>query len=168
MDFKSVKNKVIKAWKTAKTKVVDTTNKAVNFSAKKLSNSSATLRDKKALEDTINRSKNSYFVEKETGKRKLNKNRTIIIFASERSDFFKSALVQYPILKTKAFSQNLTLKLAVSKIDWVNFEDYGIKKMPALVLFENKKAIKTLEWKENIQKLVKSLNLDINELIENL
>lgn len=168
MDFNSIKNKVITIWSTAKNKVVNTKDKAVNYSAKKLVNSSSTIKDKRVLLETIKKSKNSSSVDKKTWKRKTHKKRAFIIFASERSSFFKDALFQYPILKTKAFSQNVTLSLATSNIEWIDYKAYNISKFPSLVVFENQKVIRTIEWKEKIEKLVKSFNLDINEELENL
>jgi hypothetical protein len=47
-------------------------------------------------------------------------------------------------------------------------KQYGLNKIPGLVVFENTKPIKVVYWEENITKLVKSLNLDINKTIENL
>jgi hypothetical protein len=50
----------------------------------------------------------------------------------------------------------------------VDLKQYGINKTPSLVVFENIKPIKIIYWEENIQKLVKSLNLNINKTIESL
>ena len=157
MDFKNIKNKLITAWNSAKNKFLESKEKAVKFSAKKLSESWITIRTKESLEDFIKNSKNTTFLDKETWKNKTYKRKVIIIFANEKSDFFKNALFQYPILITKAFSQDINLKLALSKIEGVDYSSFNIKNMPSLVVFENQKPIKTIEWKENIEKLVKSL-----------
>ncbi|MDR1988526.1 MAG: hypothetical protein LBQ24_07605 [Candidatus Peribacteria bacterium] len=69
---------------------------------------------------------------------------------------------------TKAFSQNVVLKLAVSNIKDVDFKSYGITKFPSLVVFENTKVLKVISSKENIIKLVKSFKLDINKEIDSL
>jgi hypothetical protein len=50
----------------------------------------------------------------------------------------------------------------------VDLKQYGVNKTPSLVVFENTKPIKVIYWEENIQKLVKSLNLDINKTLESL
>jgi hypothetical protein len=47
-------------------------------------------------------------------------------------------------LATKAFYQNVTLKLAVSNIKDVDLKQYGINKTPSLVVFENIKPIKII------------------------
>ena len=168
MDLKSIKNKIVSAGTKTKNTIVQTTDKAISFSAKKLSNSWATIKDREVLLDTIKKSKNTTFIDKETGKRKTNKNKVIVIFWNERSAFFKSALLEYPILKTKAFSQNILLKLAKSKISGIDLKEFWIEKTPCLVLFENTKPTKIVYWNEKIQKLVKSLKLDINSELENL
>jgi predicted enzyme involved in methoxymalonyl-ACP biosynthesis len=41
-----------------------------------------------------------------------------------------------------------------------------ITKLPTMIVFEEEKFYKKIEWEENILKLVKSFNLDINALIE--
>jgi hypothetical protein len=48
----------------------------------------------------------------------------------------------------------------------LDVKKYQIWKIETLVVIEDMKVIKTLEWEENIQKVVKSLSLDINKSIE--
>jgi hypothetical protein len=73
-----------------------------------------------------------------------------------------------PVIATKAFTQSITVKLAQSKIEWIKLSDYQVKvkTLPCLVVFEEEKVLKTIEGTENILKLVKSFDLDINKLID--
>jgi len=68
-----------------------------------------------------------------------------------------------PILITKGFSQNTPVILAKSTIT-----DTGISEFPSLIVYENKQKIKTITGAENILKLVKSFDLDINKVIDTL
>ncbi len=147
---------------------MEQTQKAINYGAEKLTNSKFTVETKQWLDEIIKKSADTKFKNKETWVEKTYKHKTIVLFAEEWSDFFKEALYALPVLATKAFSQNISVKLAKSKIKWVKLSDYKVKPsaLPCLVVFENKKVIKTIEWSEKILKLVKSLNLDINKLIE--
>jgi len=61
-----------------------------------------------------------------------------------------------------------SITIAKSKIEWVNLSDYNIETLPSLVVFEEEKAYKTISWEENILKLVKSFDLDINKLINEI
>jgi len=166
MDFKAIKEKALKL----KKKASEQTLKAINYSAEKLTNSKFTIETKEALGAIIKKSEDTKFKNKETWVEKTYKHRSLVIFAEEWSEFFKEALYALPILATKAFSQNISIKLAKSKIKWVKLSDYKVKPsaLPCLVVFENKKVIKTIEWTEKILKLVKSLNLDIIKLIEEI
>lgn len=155
MDFNKIKSKII-----------ETKNKAVIKSADLLSNSLFTIKTNEELKKTIEKSKKTIFTNKETWETKEFNKKVIIIFWDEESDFFKDSLINFPVLATKAFSQNIALKLAKIKIEWLNLEDYNIKDIPSLVVFENEKVIKVISWRENILKLVKSIKLDINKEIE--
>jgi hypothetical protein len=66
MDFKSIKDKIVSVSSKAKNGIVNTTNKAISFGATKLSGSGITIKDKKILEETIKKSKNTNFVDKKT------------------------------------------------------------------------------------------------------
>ncbi len=156
MDFKKLKEKAL-----------EIKEKAINYSAKKLTDSSLTISKKEELNKIIEKSIKTSFKNKETWLEKEYNHKSIVIFADEWSDFFKDAIYILPIIATKAFSQNIAIKLAKSKIEWVNLSDYQIKKddLPCLVTYENKKVIKIIKGNENILKLVKSFDLDINKLI---
>lgn len=60
----------------------------------------------------------------------------------------------------------MALKAADISMKDLDTKKYQIEKQEALVVFENKKVIKVLTGEENIQKVVKSLSLDINKSIE--
>lgn len=157
MDFSKIKSKII-----------ETKNKAVVKSAELLWNSSFTIKTLEELNESIKKSKKTTFTNKETWELKEFNKKVIIVFWDENSDFFKESLLIFPILVTKAFYQNTTLKLAKTSISWINLEDYKIKEIPSLVMFENEGVKKVIEWRENILKLVKSINLDINSEIEKI
>ncbi|EFK96699.1 hypothetical protein LDC_1269 [sediment metagenome] len=90
------------------------------------------------------------------------------IFADEKSEFFKELLYMFPVLLTKSFSQNMKIKLVKTSTEGLVLADYKVTEIPSLVIFEEEKYLKTIASKENILKLVKSLDLDINKQIENI
>jgi len=163
MDFAELKKKALEL----KDQAVEKSKEAVDYGAKKLWESAVTLKTKKELEDFVASSKNTK-TKMEDGTQKENKKRVVIIFTDTKSDFFESMLYMLPVLITKAFSQNVSLKLADISMKDMKKTDYNIKKWPTLVVFENTKLLKTLEGEENIQKVVKSATLDINATIDNI
>lgn len=162
MDFKELKAKA----KQMQEKASEYADKAIKASSEKLASSSLTISTKDELDKFIKKSENSKFTNKETWEEKTFTKRVIIIFWEEKSDFFKEALYILPVLISKAFTQNISLKLAKSDSKNIKISDYKIKEIPSLVVFENKKVYKIVTWKENILKLVKSVSLDINSEIE--
>ncbi len=161
MDFESLKKKALELKKKASEKIDD----AVEFWAKKIAEKA--IDTKKDLEDFIEKSKETSFISGETWEKKTFKHKVIVIFWKEDSDFFKSALLALPILQTKAFSSNIKLKLAKSKIEWVDLKDYNIEEIPSMVVFQDKKVYKVIEWEKNIEKITKSLTIDLDKEIEN-
>jgi hypothetical protein len=157
MDFNNIKSKLI-----------NTKNKAIDKSAELLSNSPFTIRTIEELKKIIEKSKKTTFTNKETWETKEFIKKSIVVFWDENSDFFKESLVNFPVLATKAFSQNTILKLAKTNIIGLNLDDYNIKEIPSLVIFEEEKVKKVISGRENILKLVKSLKLDINSEIEKI
>jgi len=157
MDFKELKKKAL-----------EKTQKAIDYSANKLTNSSFTINKKEDLEKLIKKSVTTTFKNKETWVEKKYKHKSIAVFADEWSDFFKEALYIFPVIIAKAFTQNINVKLAKSKIEGVKLTDYKVdaQKLPCLVVFEEEKVLKTIEGTENILKLVKSFDLDINKQID--
>lgn len=163
MDFASLKKKALKL----KDQAVEKSQQAVDFGAKKLSESGFVLKTPTELEAFIQKSKNS-FSKGEQGEKKEYKKRALVIFADTKSDFFEHMLYMLPVLSTKAFSQNIALKLADRDMKELDKEAYKIESGPALCVFENQVLIKTLSGEENIQKVVKSASLDISTTIDSL
>ena len=164
MDLKSLKEKALEIKKQASDKI----EKALDYSAKKLSESSVTIDKKEDIDKLITKSKTTSFTNEKTWETKEYKHKSIVIFWEEKSDFFKKALINFPILVTKAFSQNITLKLAKEKIEKYDIKDLWVKEFPCMVVFEEEKVLKIIHWEKNIQKLVNALNLNINKEMENL
>jgi len=166
MDFKSFKEKALEKAKQLKDKTIEITDKTIDYSAKKLGESAFTISEKKDLDIFIKKSAKSKFKNKETWVEKTYSHRVLVIFGDEKSDFFKDALLSLPVLSAKAFTQNMSIKLAKSSIKGLIIKDYNIEELPSLVVFENEKYLKTIKGEENILKLVKSLSLDINKGID--
>jgi hypothetical protein len=118
------------------------------------------------LEKFIEKSKTKTFTSKETGETKEFIKKVIVIFAEKDSDFFEKSLIQLPVLVTKAFSQNIPLKMCDVKLE--ELKKYNIDKLPSLAVFETEKVIKIIDSEEDITKIVKTLSLDINDAIENV
>lgn len=161
MDFK-------KFVETAKTKTKEYSDKAVDFSSKKLSESKLTLKTAEEIQKIIDSSQNKQFTNKETGVEKTFVKHSIVIFGDKESDFFKEALYILPVLATKGFTKNTAVKIAGNNIEDFDYKTIQVEEFPSLVLFENKEVKKVITGKENILKLVKTWNFDINELVETL
>lgn len=161
MDFK-------KLIADAKTKTKEISDKAVKFSSEKLAESSLTLKKAEEIQKIIDSSTNTKFKNSETGETKTFVKNSIIIFWDEKSDFFKEALYILPVLATKGFSASISVKIANSDIKDFDYKKNNIEEFPSLVLYENKEIKKIITGKENILKLVKNIELDINKLIENI
>jgi hypothetical protein len=164
MDFKKLKDEALKL----KNKAVEVWKDAVEFSAGKLADSSLTLKTTQDLEKFIEKSSTTTWKDSSTWKEKKFKHQVIIIFVDLKSDFFKELLYKLPVLSTKAFSQNIALKAADINMKDIDSKKYKIWKQETLAVFQDKEVIKTLEGEEMIQKVVKSLSLDINKSIEEL
>ncbi len=158
MDFQKFANDM-------KNKAKEAFDKTVQFGAEQIAGSSFTLETLKEFEDFIWESKQTTFT-KEDGTTKIFDHTVIIIVWDEKSDFFKEALIQFPILVTKAFSQNIKLKLAKSEMEHLDLSKYKAKTTPALLMFTNEKIAKVIEWEENIEKITKSFTMDIVSEIE--
>ena len=164
MDFSKFKNKALELKDSAVSKTQD----AISFGAGKLADSKFTLKNTQELENFIKRSENTESLDKKTQQKKTHIRKVIVIFAEPEGEFFKDLLYLLPVLSAKAFSQNISLKLADAGMDGFQKKNYKIKALPSLVVFENTKVIKTLEGEEKIQKVVKTLDLDINTVIEEM
>lgn len=157
MDFSKFKEKL----SSFKDTTVKFYNKTLDDTAKKLANSSFTIKTLFDLEDFISKSK--YYFNEASGKEEWKK--IICIFASKDSKFFKDFLYELPLVYTKAWARNIQIKLVESSIEWLDLSRYSIKEIPSLVLFENEKVSKVVASEEKINKIVKSLSLDIEESI---
>lgn len=164
MDFWKLKEKALELKKTAQKKGKE----AIDYGAKKLAASHFTINTKEELKAIIEKSAKTKTVDKETGKEKIFSHRVMIIIWEEKSKFFEKALYQLPVIATKWFTQNTPVRLAKSDIKWADLKKYWVESTPAIVVFENKKAIKTVSWEEKITKLVNSLEFDINNTIDNM
>ena len=164
MGLQDIKQKA----KVLKSSAKESSRSALSYGKEKLATSRFMLDDMDKVEGFIDMSLDSDFINKKSWEEKVFKHKIIIIFLDVKSDFFTRMLYQFPILITKAFSQNIALKLADIRMSGLNKKDYGISSGPSLVLIENKKVLKVIEGEENIQKVVKTLNLDINKSIDTL
>jgi len=164
MDFKNL----IDSAKKMKDTAVTASKSAVEFSAWKLADSKLTISSAAELEDFIQKSKTTLGTDSQTGKQKEFIHTAIVVFVDTKSEFFSSLLYKFPVLSAKAFSQNVALRLADISMKDLDTKKYKVEKQATLVVFENMKIIKTLVWEENIQKVVKSMSLDITKSIEEL
>jgi len=156
MDFSSLKQKAIDMWK-----------KAIDMWTEKLAGSNFTIDTISELEEFIKTSKTTTFIT-QTWEEKIYKHKSLAIFVDEKTDFFKKLLYMFPVLLTKSFSQNMKITLVKTSTEWLVLTNYRISEIPSLVIFEEEKFLRTISWEENILKLVKSLDLDINKQIENI
>ena len=164
MAAKNLKEKIQNLSSSAKSSSYE----AVEYGKQKLANSRFMLDDIDEFEAFLDSSLPSEYVDGKSWQTKTFTHKVIVVFADIESDFFSKMLYQFPILMTKAFSQNISLKLADIHMKGLHKTSYSIKSGPSLILVENRKVIKVLEWEESIQKVVKSLNLDINKTIATL
>jgi len=153
MDFEKLKDKAIKF-----------KNNLVEKSAKTIANSSMVIKNLEQLEKFIEKSKTKKYTNPETWETKKFIKKVIVIFAEKNSKFLENFLVWLPILITKAFSQNIPLK--ISDIDLKYLQKYNIESQPCLVVFTQEKVDKIVYWEEKINKITKQLNLDLEKSIE--
>ena len=161
-DIESIKKKALELKDQAQKKA----DELVEVSGKKLSESKLTLNNEKQLKAMVAKSKNTSFTSSETGETKTFVKRSMVIFGQKDSDFFKQALYVLPVLWTKGFSQNTPVALALNNVPWANMSDYWVEGEACLVVYENEKIKKIITGSDKILKLVKSMDLDINSLIE--
>ena len=155
MDFKDLKEKVLKF-----------KDETITSGAKKIAESSMVIKSKEDLDKLIAKSKNTKFTSKETWETKVFIKHSIVIFVEKKSDFYKDALVQVPVLATKAWTSSISLKMC--DLDLKDLSDYKITETPTLALFTDEKLSKVVIWEEDIKTIVKTLDLDIIKAIENI
>ena len=155
MDFWSLKEKALKF-----------KNNMIEKGAKKLAESSMVIKNVKDLEKFIEKSKTKTFTSQETWETKTFLKKVIVIFTEKNSEFFKKALVQLPVLVTKAFSQNIPLKMCDLSLE--ELKKYKIEKLPSLVIFETEEIVKIINSEDDITKIVTWFNINIEESINNI
>ncbi len=173
MDFSKFKKGTLKL----KDKLVKQINKwakfssekfeeAVSYSANKLKEKS--IKGKRELTNFIKESKETSFTNRETWETKHFKHKVVVIFWDEKSDFFRDFLLKLPLLNTKAFASGTKFRLAVSNIRWVDLKkDYKISELPSMLVFQDEKVYKLISGKKNIEKIVKSFKMNVEEDLEN-
>lgn len=164
MDFKKLKDEALKL----KNKAVEAWKDAANYSAAKLADSSFTLKSIDEITKFLEKSKTTVWKDSTTGKEKQFKHQVIIIFADTKSSFFKELLYKLPILSTKAYSQSIGLKIADISMKDLDKKLYKIWNVETLIVVEESNVIKSIQGQENIQKIVKSMSLDITKSIDEL
>ena len=159
--WKNISQKWYQAWKKA-------TNSALNFTEEKLRNSKYVIKDKDNMKDLIDSSEEKKFEEKNTWIKKTFIRRSLLFVCDDTSEFTSKLLYKLPIIFTKSFSQNIYFWILLWDVEGIDVKKMKIESRPTLVLYENKKAVKYIAWEENIQKVVNSLNLNINKTIDEL
>lgn len=144
-----------------KQKAQDFTKKVIDTSATKLQESGMVIKDPQGVQDMVDASKNHI-----NDQGKEYPRRSVVIFAEAGSEFYKEALYILPVVYTKAWTQNVRLKMC--SLGAQDLQSYSIKSFPTMIVFEDTKETKRLEGTDNIKKIVKSMNLDINACIDSL
>lgn len=158
MDISSLKKKAFEFKKQA----TETLNSGIEKWIEKIEKSSFVISEEKNLEKVIQETQHQ-----ENSYGKISRKKTIIIFASAGSPFYKHLLSYIaPIIYTKSWTQNISVKIC--NIDISKISQYGVTESPSLLVFSDTKIVKVVHGKENIEKVVKNTNVDINYLIDNL
>ncbi len=152
MDFKNLKDSLLKV-----------ANQVIDKWVEVLQTSSFQISKIEELEALVETSKNYTSV---SGKEYSKK--AIVIVADLKSDFYKKLLYLFPILYTKAWSQNIGIKIVWSELAGLDREKLGITTIPMLLVFGNRQVYKSFAGEENIFKIVSKLSLDIEKQIEQL
>lgn len=154
MDFKDLdkfKKKALDFKDKATKTVKETTKTVITNSAKKLSKSGFVID-----------AENSTILE-ETQKIISDNKKIWIIFWEESQSFYEKLLVYLPVIWTKSFSKNFTIKIVnVEKWDEV-CKKYSLEKLPSMIFFSWGNAEKTFSWEEEIIEMVKKLSLEIEK-----
>jgi len=162
MDLNELKKKA----KELKWKIVKWTDKIITSSANKIQKSWLTIHSNNELKNLIEKSKNTFYTSSQTWEQVEATKKSIVLIWDPKKDFFKEAIYILPIVATKAFTQSITVKLASSDIDDIDYSEYWVNDFPSMIVFEDTKVYKIITWKLNILKLVKSFSLDINKDID--
>lgn len=168
VDWKKLKDDALKNAKDISKKAKDLGQDALEYWAEKLADSKLTLKNSKELNEFVQKSLPTTWKDSKTGESKEFPHQVIVIFWDPDSDFFQDMLFQLPVLSTKAFSQNISVRLADIRMKDLDTQLYQVGDEPTLLVIENLKPTKTLTGEEAIAKLVKKPNLDIQETIDTL
>lgn len=117
MDFTSLKQKA----EALKNKTLQAGKDAIEYSATKLADSSLTLKTKADFDTFVQKSQTTKGKDSTTGVEKDYRHRVIVIFSDTKSEFFTKMLYVLPVLSAKAFSQNISLKLADKNMKDLDF-----------------------------------------------
>ena len=152
-------------------KVVDKTkeglNKAKYFSAAKISESSSvSIKSKEDLLKLIEKSKTTEYQNPETWETKQFQHKTALIIADGKTDFYKRIVLQIPILKTKWFAWSIPVMLSKKEIEWIDYSEYWVKEYPTMLIFQEEQVLKQISWEENIEKISKSVKINLEEILE--
>lgn len=149
-------------------KVKQKANEAIDSTAKSIQSSkNFSVNNKEELDNLIKKSANTEFQNKETWEIKTFKHKSIIIIIDENTEFYKKTSLLFPILSTKTFSKSINIKLSKKDLEWVDYvSEFEIEEFPAMIVFEDEKIYKKIIWEENIEKIIKSVKIDIEEQIE--
>lgn len=164
MDFWELKNKASKL----KDSAMKASKSAMEYSAGILADSKLTLTTIQELELFLKKSLTTRWKDSVTWKDKEYKHQVIVIFANMKSEFFQHMLYKLPVLSAKAFSQNIAIRLADINMKNLDTKLYQISDLETLVVLQDEKVVQSIAWSENIQKIVKSMTLDINKSIAEL
>ena len=158
MDFTSLKEKAKKYSTQAKEKL----DAWIDSSIKLIGESSFVISKKEELQKAIASSKNTTNAYK-----KISRKKVVVFYAEKESDYYKHILTYIaPVLFAKAWTQQIKMKL--TNIDIKELSEYEVTESPALLVFEDEKLTKVIHGKEQIEKVVKTTDMDINSLINNL
>lgn len=163
MDFAALKKKALEL----KDKWVELWKKAIDETAKKVGESSLVLKESQEFSKLIEKSKNSTF-ETESWELKTYTKRSYLIIWDSSKDFFKKMLISLPVFLAKTFSQDAYFKMLDINNKEISLQNYEILEYPCMMVFENKELIKIVYKEENLNKIVKSLSLDINKTVDEL
>lgn len=163
MDFAALKKKALEL----KDKWVELWKKAIDETAKKVGESSLVLKDNDQFLYLVEKSKNSTF-ETESWELKNYTKRSYLIIWDSSKDFFKKMLISLPVFLAKTFSQDAYFKMLDINNKEISLQNYEILEYPCMMVFENKELIKVVYKEENLNKIVKSLSLDINKTVDEL
>lgn len=158
MGFSKIKEKL----KEFKEKTVKAYNKTVDSQANKLIASNMTIKTLFELDSYISKTKLKFNSElwKDVAKQ------VIFIFADTKTDFYKKILYYLPLIYTKSWTWNLPIKFVDISMDWLDLNRFKISVLPSLVFVENVRIIKIISWEENILKILKWFNLNIEKSVK--